>query len=335
MSNKTVVDQFSDSSFRVLAERIREVPEFEPLIKSAHLNMEEHAALPSSAFAWSDQRMFPLHTPEQAALSYLYASEKTAGVPSEVIEALENALDLYGVKVPARREKVAAAQEVSPDEYLLPERRRWRVTDAATVKMAEEALRAHKGDLALEERVEAAERLIKKAGVYGVKVAGDVYQTAGRVVSDLETVRHWVESRAAHAPEDVASAYTKLANDLSRVAPVSGDRDALLKLAGALAELDKAAGFDASPSARFYDPLSTVFNTEKRAEQTIELAGRNVSLSKLAALPETMYADCFGDDVLPEIKTGAALDAEKIAAVIPTMPSDLLSVFSRQIRAYV
>lgn len=334
MSNRTV-DQYSDPSFRVLAQRIREVPEFEPLIKSASLNAEDPVNLPTSAFAWEERRMFPLHTPEQAALSYLYATNKTAEVPPGVVDALTNALDLYGVKVPDTRVKQAAAAEPNLDDYLLPERRRWVVNSPELVKMAEEALRVNRGSLEIEERVQAAERLVKKAEAYGVKLAADTYRTAGRTMSDLETVRHWVEARADAAPEGVSSAFMKLANELSRVEAVSADRKALVKLASLIGELDRRAGFDTDARHRWYDPIDTVFNTNKIAEPVVELGGMNVPLSKLAALPSTIYADVFGDDVVPELSTGTRLDAQKIAEVLPTMPSDLKSIFARQIRAYV
>lgn len=335
MSNLTV-DQFNDPSFKVLAERIREAPEFEPLIKTATLSPEEHAALPNTAFAWEDSRLFPLHTPEQAALSYLYATSKTASVPSFVLDALTNALDLYGVKVPDSRVKTASpAVEENLDDYLLPERRRWKVTNLETVKLAEEALHAHKNDLSTEERSYAASKLVLKAQHYGVKLAADTYRVGGFVVSDLETVRHWVEARADHAPADIAPAYAKIANELAKAGPYSDDRDTLMKLATAIGELDKKAGFDTDPHSRFYDPLDTVFNTNKLAEESITVGNLSVPLSKLASLPETMYSDVFGADVVPEIKSGAYLDAEKIANVIPTMPADLLSVFARQIRPYV
>jgi hypothetical protein len=328
------VDQFSDPSFKKLAERIRERPEFEPLIKKAHLDNDEHAALPTSAFAWQDERKYPFHNPEQAALSYLYATSKTASVPDHVLATLEKALTVYGVSLP-EQQKVAAAPEESLEDFILPERKRWRVTDAEGVKLAEQALRDNRHSLPIEEQAQAAVRLVKKAAAYDVNVSPDTIKTAGLVLSDLETVRHWVEVRADLAPDSVKDGYVKLAQALSKSVGMSDDRTSLIKLASTINTLDKQAGFDVSPRRDVYDPLATVFNTEKVAGDTIDLAGTPARLSKLASLPSHMYGDVFGDDVIAELSTGGQLDQEKISAILPTMPADLLKSFSRQARAYL
>jgi hypothetical protein len=328
------IDQFSDPSFKKLAECIKDQPAFEPLIKKAHLDNDEHAALPNSAFAWENERLFPLHTAEHAALSYLYATSKTASVPAHVVSALTSALDVYGVSIPAQ-EKVAAAPVMSTEDYLLPARQRWLVTSAEGVKLAEQALRDNKSVLPIEEQAQAAVRLVKKAQAYDVELSSDTIRTAGLVMSDLDTVRHWVEVRANLAPENVKVAYQQLSDGLGKSTGMSSDRPALIKLASMLNDLDKQAGFDAAAGRKMYDPLATVFNTDKVAEETVDLAGTSASLRKLAMLPDSMYGDCFGDDVIPELSSGGRLDATKIAQVLPTMPRDLLQSFSRQIRAYL
>lgn len=328
------VDQFSDASFRVLARRVRERPEFESLIKTASLNLDEHAQLPTSAFAWESHRLFPFHSPEHAALSYLYATEKNAGVPEEVVKTLEGALEVYGVKLPT--EKVASAPaEESSEDYLLPELKRWKVTNAETVKLGEQALREYVNELTVEQRAHAAVKLVEKAASFGVALDPSTERTAGLVVSDLDTVRDWIDVRASVAKPEHKGAYEKVASAVSSAGRMSSDRESLVKLAHSISELDKTAGLDSLYGRRLPDPLETVFNTTKKAEQTIDLGGREVALSKLAALPSHVYADIFGSDLLPEITTGKDLDTSKLATVLPTLPDDLKKAFMRQMGAYL
>jgi hypothetical protein len=336
MDKMPEVDQFHDPSFRLLAQRILEVPEIEGFIKNASIDLEEHASLPDSAFAWEERRLYPVHTAEHAALSYLYATSKEAAAPVQVLSTLQDALSAYGVILNFAMEKEAAAPVVAaPENYLLPELNRWYVGDAETVKHAEVALHTQGRDLEFEDRIRAATRLVKKANEYKIPVAPHTTRLAGLNVSDIDTVVDWVEVRANVAPEKFQGAYTKIANSLQAVEGVSQDRDSLIKLASTLYELDKASGVDRYYGARLPDAMTTVFNTDKLAEEGVDLGGVHVSLRKLAALPAHMYEDVFGKDILPEITSGANLDGSKIATVLPTMPRDLLSIFGRQIKAYV
>ena len=332
------IDQFHDPSFKTLARRIREVPESQGVIKTAQLDPAEHASLPESAFAWTDARLFPMHTPEHAALSYLYATDKTASAPEFVINTLRDALELYGVKFPEEQVKVAEARDDSED-FLLPERRRWRVTEPEHIKLAEEAFKTYSAALPVEEQARAAVRLVKKAAVMDQPVSQDVLRKAGMVASDLDTVREWVEVRCNLAPIELKEAFAKIAMSLETIDPVSYDREALIKLASTIQKLDEQAGFTtAGAGKKLYDPMTTVFNTDlpiKLGYETVDLGSVQASLEKLAQLPVSMYADVFGDDVVSEITTGGRLDREKLAAVVGTMPLDLRQIFAKQARAYL
>lgn len=328
------VDIFHDPSFKTLAHRLREEPGFEPLIKAASLDVEEHAALPDSAFAWGDRRLYPLHTPEHAALSYLYATSKTASVPEAVLTTLKNTLEVYGVNPPEAVKQAAAEDNL--DDYILPDHKRWKVTSEETLKLAEQALREYGPALSLHEQVAAACRLVKKAEHFKVQPDVTTEKLAGLLVSDLDTARHWIGARATVAPEPLKPVYEKLAADLAEAGPVSSERAALVKLASLLSDLDTKAGLTTAYGHKLPSPMDTVFNTEKRAEAMIDLAGTNVALSKMASLPTHVYADIFGDDVLPEITdANGYINTQKLATVIPTMPSDLKRVFARQMGAYL
>jgi hypothetical protein len=96
--------------------------------------------------------------------------------------------------------------------------------------------------------------------------------------------------------------------------------------------VDKLAGLGKHYDKKIPDPIQTVFNTEKLAEEMIDLGGgREVALSKLAALPSTFWEDVIGADMAKEVTTGGNVDASKLAAVIPTLPLDLKIILQHQV----
>jgi len=75
-----------------------------------------------------------------------------------------------------------------------------------------------------------------------------------------------------------------------------------------------------------------VFNTEKVAEESIDLAGRSIPLSKLAAMPATFWEDVVGPDMSRELmdKTGA-VDMDMVRQIVPTLPLDLKLILKNQV----
>lgn len=326
------MDQLHDPSFKILALRIREFPEFEPLIKTATIDHEGIESLPNSAFAWQERRLFPLHTPEHASLSYLYATEKNANIPDSVVTMLKGALTAYGVSIPSMI-KEASVEIENLDLYILPELKRWKVTDAETVKLAEQALRENMGSLSVEECTAAAIKIANKAEEFDVTLDDSTERLAGLKVSDLDTVREWVETRANVSTGEAKEGYTKIAETLVNSEGVSSDRKSLVKLASAVHELDKRSGLNKNrkiPSA-----IDTVFNMQKRAEESIDMNGVQVSLRKLAALPMSFYENCLGNDFVSELTSGGNLDTHKLAAVMPTLPLDMKKVFMKHAGPYL
>jgi hypothetical protein len=165
-------DQYHDPAFTTLFHLLNEHPEARDFVKNASLRAEDEEALPSSAFAWPERRLFPIDTAENTVLSSLYRS-KCAAVPVEVDEALQKAQGIYGVKgileKAAEREKLAAAPvEPDPDEWLLPRAKRLRVKTAEDVKAAEKLLLEQYPRLSIEDRAEGFINLVKKARDLGV-----------------------------------------------------------------------------------------------------------------------------------------------------------------------
>jgi hypothetical protein len=332
----SVVDQYSDPSFGFLVRQVKAMPAIEPFVKNASIEAGDTDNLPDTAFAWPSQRKYPIHTPEQATLSYAY-SKLASAIPAEVETNLKTALEVYGVSLDifntATTEKVAALED---DAYLLPEMKLFPVTDAASVKYAEQRVLSQITKLSLENRATVCGNLVKKADHFKVNLHPEVLKLAGFVVSSTAQVRDWLSARAEALPVEkhlYKAAYEALAEGLKGLPAESRDRPGLLKLASAIAELDEQAGLDKHYDRKLPDPLQTVFNTRKVASEMVDLNGTMVPLSKLAALPATFWEDLGGRELSDELCPGGKMDNSKLAMIVDTLPLDLKVILRAQLRA--
>lgn len=324
-------DQYHDPAYGALFHILEENPQAADFVKHADLNDDSVSTLPDSAFAWPDRRLFPIDTPENTVLSSLYR-EKCAAVPIEVDESLRKAVDIYGVNHLVQRQKVAAAPPPIPDdEYLLPGLKRLRVKTAEDVKVAEKLLLEQYPRLNIEDRAEGFINLVKKARDMGVSLEPATHRMAGMTVCSTKMAMDFIEARRCATKDPLfQTAYTKLAGAFQR--GEINDREELIAAADALAKLDKLAGLEKHYDRDLPDPIRTVFNTEKVAEENLDIAGRMIPLSKLAALPSSFWEDVVGPEMVKEItdKTGS-VDSTKLGQVVPTLPLDLKLILRNQV----
>lgn len=335
MPRANVVDQYSDPSFGYLVRQVSQMPEIEPFIKNASIEPGDTDTLPDTAFAWPSQRKYPIHSAEQAALSYAY-SKLASALPDEVVASLETALEVYDIPKAAFEVKAVKQASTPADDYLLPDLRLFPVTNAGEVKYAQERIVEQLGKLDVAHRATACHNLVKKADHFGVPLHPEVLKTAGLVVSDTRQTQDWLEARSAALPVDqhlYKVAYEKLAEELKYHPPESKDRAGLLKLASVIAELDERSGVDKHYDRRIMDPLKSVFNTTKIAADTVDLAGTMVPVKKLTALPPSFWEDLGGKELRDELCPGGKMDPSHVATVVETLPLDLKVALKSQIRA--
>lgn len=329
-----VVDQYSDPAYGTLLKQVSRMPGLEEFVKSASLESKEAEELPESAFAWPEARKFPVHTPEHAALSYAYA--KVASVlPAGVETRIKQALEVYGVPEALFEETKVAAAIDSEDDFLIPDLKLFRVKSAAEVKQAEQKLLANLSKLDLEHRAIACGNLVKKADEHQVQLHPAVMKLAGFVVSSTKMAQDYLEARVNALPESAKTyklAYQTLADGLKGRGAELRNRDGLLKLAGAIADLDEQSGLDRHYDRRLPDALQTVFNTEKIASETVDLGGVMVPTSKLASLPASFWEDLGGAELSNELAPGGHVDQSKLATVLETLPLDLKLILRKHLR---
>lgn len=314
------IDQFTDKSFKRLYHLMQDFPQAEEQIKTAQLDIEENEKRADTAFAWPERRMFPIDTPAQAALSRLYM-EKQAEVPPIVRHRCDMALEVYGVQLPLQ-EKTAAADD--PDDYLLPAQKRFRVTDPESVKLASEAIMLNQRKLLPTQRAHACVGLVKKSMQFNMRLPAEIYKMAGVTMSYLPQLRSWLEARAAATSDPaIKTAYTKLAEATRTKEQYISNRDELVKLADAIHELDEAAGLNKWYDRRLPDPMNTVFNTEKIAEDMFDVAGKQIPASTMMAIDPAAYEDAFGADITSDFISDGNVDVEQLKLVWDSIPTDL------------
>lgn len=318
----TVIDQFSDPSFLRLNQLIRRYPQAEEHIKTATLDPQENEKRADTAFADRVNRKFPIDDPAQAALSRIYM-EKQAGVPQEVIEICDKALELHGIELDlTEMEKVARDDSA---DFLLPEIRRLRVKTAEDVTPAAEFIQRNYKQMDIDSRARASTNLVKKAVEHDVRLPSMILKFAGATVCDTKVLRDWVLARTERTTDpNIHFGYTKIAEEVDQYPRYVSDREELIKVAAAIAELDEAAGLGQFYDRTLLDPLSTVFNTEKVADEMMEVAGQQVPLDRLLAIPADVYRDLLGEDLANEfLDATGEIDAEQFRTIWPTVPFDL------------
>jgi len=336
-----IVDQFTDPQHRLLFQLKREFPREVLRAKTASLDGK---SVPSTSFADQDSRLFPVHSPEQALLSKLYAVKQAAYVSDDVMGRIDKALDLYGVdwKDPSEEQVTKEAEDES-SHYLLPQHKALLVKEAAHVEPVANALLSQRYKLTMPSVMKAATGLVKKAAAFNLPQSSlptDIYKYAGLTTCDVGVLADWVEARAVAAPtKELRSDYEKVAVYLSENVPHDGilrEREDLVKIASILENLDIKAKMAPRYGRTLLDPVETVFNMDKVAEATATIAGNQVPVRKLQALPTELMEEVLGPDVMQHVKgADGNADPKQLIAMMETLPADLQNIFYNSAKAYL
>ncbi len=333
---KTVTDQTSDSGFATLRVVVDRFPELKTMAKTANLDESEFSELPDESFAWPGIRRFPIHTPQHAALSYGY-SKLASVIPSDVREMLEKAADVYQIDRTVFEPPVEIMKTASSSQFLLPEKRRFRVDSAEVVPDAERVYHEKYAELSVTERAEAGYRLMKVAKEYSVKLKPETQKLAGFTITSTRVLRDWVGARHAAATKlgsDLAGVFDLIDDEFRGADAYIADRDYQLKIAQVISDMDKKAGLTQFYGKRLPDPIQTVFNTTEDPDDYFKFGSALQNKELLASLPLSFWQDTLGPDVAQEIAPNGQVDAGLLEQILPTLPADLKAAIETQLAAY-
>ena len=333
---KNITDQTSDAGFATLRVVVDRFPELKTMAKTANLDESEFSDLPDEAFAWPGIRRFPIHTPQHAALSYGY-SKLAAMLPSDVQDMLEKAADLYEIDRTVFERSVEITKTASEGQYLLPEKRRFRVDSSASIPEVERVYHEKYAEMTVPDRAEAGYRLVKIAEKFSVSLRPETKKLAGFTITSTRALRDWIGARHAAATKvgsDLAGLFDEIDQQFSNADAYIMDRAYQVKLAQALSDLDKKAGLTPFYGKELLDPIQTVFNTTADPNDYVKFASALQNKELLANLPLSFWEDALGPDIAQEIAPDGTVDVNILEQILPTLPEDLKAALENQLAAY-
>lgn len=324
-------DFFSDSSLKLLhklASYDSGLRRFLKLSKETLITESESLDLPSSAFADEGNRVFPIHTPEMAKLSYYYAHDQKAD--TEILSKIAQSLELFGEPVP---DITVGSMPKESSFFLLSDLELYPANNANEVKMAAAYFEDYGYQLSSDHRKEYCRNLVKAASEFRVAsddLSSHIKRYAGITGTDLRKLAMEIESRIYicqenNKPKIFEEGYLKIAEVLSQFeGPLVYDQPRVFeKISSAIADIDREAGISDSYAHVINDPYIAVFNTEKLAEATLNIDGVTIPCSKLSKLSKSDYNDALGPEFTNEVFDGNNLNIEALKVIVSTLPLDM------------
>jgi len=329
-----VKDQTNDPGYATLFLASKQFPHLKEMSKTAEFDPSEFDSLPDSSFAWPGKRMYPIHNREHTAISLAYRKYASA-VPVEVDNMLEKAAQVYDIDLELYSKPVEDVQ-LPQEHYLLEEQKRFKVASADDVKFAERTIMRRYRELPVTDREEAMHNLQKVASHFDVELSPSTRKLGHFTMTSTKAMKNWVEARktAAQRLGAPTGGFDKLASAFTNVDPYITDHDYQVKLAQAIALLDKQAGLERYYGKSLPDPARTVWNTDKLAADQVNINGVMFDKAMLAGLPVDFWSDVVGPDMVQEIAPGGVVDPEILSQVIETLPVDLKNTLATQLSAY-
>lgn len=321
-----ICDQYhGDPTLTRLYAALEDRPQALEAVKTASFDPELAAALPDRAFAWDGERRFPIHTREDTIASVVYRSKYAGAVPKFVDEALNDAVEAYGIDPAlfvsnAPSTKVAAA----PVRYALPEMERLPLGDVEQVKVAEHVLLRDGAALPLADRVLAFAKVAHAAAELGMPLHPDVGAYAALNACNTQLLRDRIGARAATTKvAECQAAYDALDAGLRGMPPVINDREVLLKLAARIEDIDAVAGLEGHYGKKLFDPMKTVFNAGEKV-------ANDGGIAALMQLPRDVWEQVDAPEMADLAEKG---DVATFTQAYETLPMDIKLVLKRQFAA--
>lgn len=327
-----MIDQNSDTTFKVLHSILQDTPHIKEHVKTASVGDSVRDSLPKSCFADTDNKLFPIHTRPDAILSKSYAT-KVAGIAADVMSKIDNALRVFEVDASIFNKQSATKQaSANTPTYILPSKKAMKIASAKDLEVAEYRVKQLGNKLGYADKVEASTRLVNAARFFNKQASVESLQMSGLTRCDLEKAASWIEARAVSAKTRAQSdVYYSLANSVKTAQ--DADRDSLLKVASALEVLDKFNNLERYYDKYLPDPMKTVFNTKVAMENCVYIDGVEIPFSSLDKYTAQDIGDMIGDDIVPEISDAdGSIDPSKFSEIVPTLPKDMKDILMSKMK---
>lgn len=316
--------------------------------------------VPPHLYADPSRRLYPCHTPAATWMSAAFLFDKRAELDPEVAKNIEARLlkvaDFFGIRNHVDELASKAASNAHNDLAKLPDtdfavvwrfsngavERHWPMRNATEVKLAAHQLISGVDAFDYSDAHTIANRIAAAALKFGADI--DDHDTLDKIagfgvcsVRDLlDACRRRVKLAAAKFPAE-SQELARLADIIEQNSTQASGNDQLVKLASTLDMFDRGTKLNQLyGDGGLERPFESLFHlTQKVASDFLRAhidttTGRVYELSSLEKLGTETLRDWMGDEFVDAVTIGGvSIDAEKLAAVVPTLDRGAASLFDR------
>ncbi len=314
----SLIDIYSDNNQEVLIKIAEDFPNIiNRLTEVGTVELQDKSGLTDNAFAWPEEKLYPIYTKEAALLSSVYM--EGVEVPAFVVENCIGACAAFGVDVEiGTMEKTAEEESLAASDFVLPGRRKLPVVDASTYTRSEGLFLRNLDDFSIDETIIGAKQLIKKASEIGV--SSD---------DNLQKLSLNGQLNVAHATELSRSRYAETADPeyLSISERLAGQRySSVEKIAEWVNDLDTA---DRRNNINTSSAILSVMEPITK-EEALLLGNIEIPFEKIAQIDEDEWTDILGRDDVDSLFKEGSLNNKKLVEIIldsSAIEYDILSSF--------
>ena len=309
-----LVDALNDSNMTVLKDKIAEIDgAAHRLEKVASLPMDSRSDLTKEAFAWPDEKLFPIYSPAHALVSSVYL-EGNDDVPEFVKEACEEACALFGLDVQiGSLEKVAEEPEqLDASDFLLPAQRKLPVVDSDTLRMSKSALEKVASVLTPEDLVVANRQLVKKAEELGEQTDDRMLSLGMYGTINTASARSIMHERKLYTGD---ARYEKIASDMKGERIYSVEKVASIVFD--VLSLDKENELDKTAEEAILELV-----VPGVVSDVYTLGDEEIPTDKMASIDAEDWTDIFARPLVENLFSSGSLDIDMLKEVTDSASSE-------------
>ena len=342
------LDFTGDAGYRVLFEaaQLFDLPDY---VKTASQKTLEQPDAKLNAYADAARNAFPCHTKAACFLSAVYLEHNKTKMPAKqaahiarVIDDFAQRHDILADITRFREQHLAAHKQAMATDGLNDDDfgvilklatgekvRHYPLRNSLEVKRASQYLQQHANEFVFDDRQQFAEKVLAKAANHGVRLSPEeeefLRRQAGFGTCRTKTAAEGLRARArlAQCPAEVKERLTKLADCLMTNPALATDRQALLKLAKTVDEVDRCYKIKHGQSTPcvedmlFSADLREVSQFTKNACMTA--SGSIYDQRQFVKLPLEAVQTVYGNRLAAEVSAGIRVNHEKMAAAVAAM----------------
>ncbi len=302
-----LIDVLNDNDMSVLKGKIAEIDgASHRLEKVASLPIGNRNDLTKEAFAWPDEKLFPIYSPAHALVSSVYL-EKNEDVPLFVKEACEEACALFGLDVQiGSLEKVAEEiEQLAASDFLLPSQRKLPVVDAETFRMSASALEKVASMLTPEDLVVANRQLVKKAEELGRQVSDDTLSLGLFGTINTANAQSILHDRKLHTSD---TRYEEVASRMTGEALYSVEKVASFVFD--VLSLDEDNKLDKTAEETILD-----FVAPGQIDNVYSLGEEEIPTDKIASIDAESWTNVFPRTLVENLFSGGTINIDMLKEV--------------------